>query len=107
MSDFHHLNGYYAEGLHTATVTLPSGWRDRLVSWNLRSSEPAEPRFLDPHDLAVAKPAAGRDKDLRFVAGLLEVGLLRIAVLHDPMGLVDDLDLLLDKRIRGWLERYG
>lgn len=63
MSGFHAAYGYYAEGIHVDTAVLPEGWRDRLVDWDLQSSDPARPRFLEPHDLAVAKLAAGRDKD--------------------------------------------
>lgn len=62
MSDFHRSNGVYAEGVHIDTAILPNGWRDRLVSWTVESSRPAKPRFLEPHDLAVAKLAAGREK---------------------------------------------
>ncbi|WP_227487286.1 hypothetical protein [Nocardioides malaquae] len=57
MSGFHDLNGIYAEGLAVETAILPDGWRARLHSWNLVSSDPAQPRFLEPHDLAIAKLA--------------------------------------------------
>ena len=50
--------------------------------------------------------AAGREKDLNLVAALLEVGLLRGEVLRDRLALVDDLDPLLEQRIRSWLQRY-
>jgi len=51
MSSFHQMYGVYAEGVHVETATyLPTGWQDRLISWPLRSSEPADPRFLEPHD---------------------------------------------------------
>lgn len=42
MSAFHQMYGMYAEGVHISTATyLPTGWRDRLVRWPLKSSEPA------------------------------------------------------------------
>ncbi len=66
MSDFHRSNGVYAEGVHIDTAILPNGWRDRLVSWTVESSRPAKPRFLEPHDLAVAKLAAGRGEGQSF-----------------------------------------
>ena len=31
-SNFHQLRGYYAEGIHVETVTLPDGWRDGLIT---------------------------------------------------------------------------
>ena len=71
MSTFHEQNGIYAEGVHVDVATLPDGWKDRLVSWELESSKPAEPRFLEPHDLAVSKLAAGRPKDHNFVLALI------------------------------------
>jgi len=67
MSGFHEANGYYAEGIHSDTAVLPEGWRERLVGWDLKSSQPAEPHFLEPHDLAISKLVAGRDKDRPFV----------------------------------------
>lgn len=48
MSAFHGEYGIYAEGIHVDTVTLPDGWRDRTVQWDLQSSLPANARFLDP-----------------------------------------------------------
>lgn len=76
LSQFHDTNGYYAEGVHVETAILPEGWRHRLVQWSLQSAEPATPHFLDPHDLAVAKLAAYRSKDLEFVGALLTAGLI-------------------------------
>jgi hypothetical protein len=43
MSTFHEENGIYAEGVHIEVAILPDGWKDRLVSWDLQSSKPAEP----------------------------------------------------------------
>lgn len=76
MSGFHNTNHYFAEGVHLDTVTLPDGWQDRMVRWGLQSSYPARPLFLDPHDLAVSKLVAHREKDLVFVRALLDAGLL-------------------------------
>lgn len=82
MSLFHRQNGVYAEGVHIDTaIYLPKGWRDRLISWPLRSSEPADPRFLDPYDLAISKLGAAREKDLEFVAALISQDLLVLDVL--------------------------
>ena len=76
MSAFHTQNGYYPEGISVAIATLPDGWRDRLHAWDLVSSHPARPQFLDKYDLVVAKLAAYREKDLAFVGALLDHGLL-------------------------------
>ena len=104
MSSFHELNGVYAEGVHVDVATLPQGWRDRLVQWELASSHPARPLFLDPHDLAIAKLARLEEKDRLFVDALLSVGLL------DATTLVARADLLEDPgvsdRIKIWLGHY-
>lgn len=73
------------------------------MRWDLRSSEPAEPRFLEPHDLAAAKLVAGRDKDLRFVSALLAANLLTPAVVQERLGMIDGLDEGVAQRITSWL----
>jgi hypothetical protein len=47
------------------------------------ATEPGAGLCLDPHDLAAAKLAAGRQKDFDFVAALLQVGII------DPRTAVD------------------
>lgn len=107
LSPFHELNGYYAEGLHVDTAVLPDGWRDRLVGWDLVSSDPARPRFLEPHDLAVAKLAAGREKDTVFVDALVRAGLLHVATIRErALLLPPTADVRVEPRIQGWLDAY-
>lgn len=102
MSTFHDTNRVYAEGVHIDTAELPAGWRERLVTWSLRSSAPATPRFVEPHDLVLSKLAAGRNKDIVFAASLLDAHLV-------------DLHVLLDRaealprsgpRVLSWLQTY-
>jgi hypothetical protein len=78
-SNFHQLRGYYAEGIHIDTATLPEGWRDRLITWSVPpgvNSPGTVAAFLEPHDLVVAKLAAFREKDVRFVTALARAGLV-------------------------------
>jgi hypothetical protein len=108
MSTFHEENGIYAEGVHIDGVTLPNGWKDRLVSWELQSSKPAEPHFLDPHDLAVSKLAAGRPKDLDFVLALIRAGLLDVAVIRERVAMLPlGTDPRVGERIEAWLNYYA
>ncbi len=105
MSRFHQEYGVYAEGIHVSTAILPDGWMDRVVRWDLQSSRPADARFLEPHDLAVAKLAAFREKDLEFVgtltdAGLLDLDVLRERVKHLPSG----TDPRVAERISSWID---
>ncbi len=63
------------------TAELPEGWRERLATWTLQSSNPASPKFVEPHDLVLSKLAAGRGKDVVFAAALLDAGLVNLEVL--------------------------
>lgn len=105
MSQFHREYGVYAEGIHVSTAILPDGWLGRAVRWNLQSSLPADARFLEPHDLAVAKLAAFREKDLAFVGALTHAGLLNLDLLRErakrlPLG----TDSRVVERISSWID---
>lgn len=90
-SQFHGQHGVYLQGVDEDTCVLPSGWQDRLVHLvdlpapvgpadHVVGGTASIPVFcLDPHDLAVAKLAAGRPKDLEFVSALLASGHLEQA----------------------------
>ena len=75
-SMFQQTFGIYGQGVELSTATLPAGWRDRLVAFDRVDAEPATARCLEPHDLAVAKLVAGREKDYRFVGALPAAGLV-------------------------------
>jgi hypothetical protein len=108
MSTFHKENGIYAEGVHIDTAVLPDGWRNRLVSWKVQSSRPAKPHFLEPHDLAVSKLAAGRPKDHDFVLALIRAGLLDVAVIRRRASMLPPgTDPRVYERIEAWLNHHG
>lgn len=69
-SQFHETNGYYADAVDTATATLPKGWKGRLVGLAPGDTEGVRGLCLDPHDLAIAKYVAFREKDLVFTREL-------------------------------------
>ena len=75
-STFHEQYGYYADPVDATTATLPKGWRGRLVNLPPGDTEGVLGLCLDPHDLAIAKYVAGRDKDLQFNRQLVSRGLL-------------------------------
>jgi hypothetical protein len=70
-SPFHETFGYYAHGVGVETALLPDGWRNRLVPLRNERTGGATGWCLEVHDLASSKLAAGREKDLEFVAALL------------------------------------
>jgi hypothetical protein len=87
-SNFHQLRGYYAEGIHVETATLPEGWRDRLITQTVPpgSNGPGGlASFLERHDLVVAKLAAFREKDIRFVTELAAAGLVDIQIARERL----------------------
>jgi hypothetical protein len=102
MSSFHEINQVYAEGVHIDTAELPERWRDRLITWNLRSSEPATPSFIEPHDLVVSKLAAGREKDIAFAASLLDAGLVNLSIVLERAAVLP----ASAKRVTAWLRAY-
>jgi hypothetical protein len=102
MSAFHETHQVYAEGVHIDTAELPDGWRERLVTWTLRSSDPAAPQFIEAHDLVVSKLAAGREKDITFAASLLDAGLVQVDVFLTRAAMLP----VSGRRVTSWLRAY-
>lgn len=69
-SPFHRAFGYYAHGVDETTAILPERWRDRLILIENANTQYVRGWCLEVHDLAIAKYAAGREKDLEFTAAL-------------------------------------
>jgi uncharacterized nucleotidyltransferase DUF6036 len=63
-SKFHEQFGYYADPVDETTAILPKGWKARLVNLPAGDTDGVTGRCLDPHDLAIAKYAAGRERTL-------------------------------------------
>jgi hypothetical protein len=80
-SHFHEQFGYYADPVDENTAVLPKGWKARLVSLPDGETDGVRGLCLDPHDLALAKYAAGREKDLVFTRELVLRGLVE----HDRL----------------------
>lgn len=75
-SPFHEEFGYYADPVDEATATLPKGWKGRLVNLPPGDTEGVRGLCLEPHDLAIAKYVARREKDLAFTAELARRGIV-------------------------------
>lgn len=96
-SPFEELHGFNIDGVDLETSALPARWRDRLVRLqNANTAAPGgEPKFtgwcLDKEDLCVAKLCAYREKDLNFVAALIEARLV------DPDEIVQRLPSVEDR----------
>jgi hypothetical protein len=66
--NFHQTHGFYVQGVSTATAVLPVGWQDRLVRVSGGGTNGRTGLCLEPQDVCLAKLAAHREKDTRFVA---------------------------------------
>jgi len=75
-SPFHESFGYYADPVDETTAILPRGWRQRLVPLPTGETDGVTALCLEPHDLALSKYAARRDKDLEFTAELARRGIV-------------------------------
>jgi uncharacterized nucleotidyltransferase DUF6036 len=75
-SPFHEQFGYYADPVDANTATLPTGWRARLINLPPGDTDGVRGLCLDPHDLAISKYVANREKDQQFNRQLVLRGLL-------------------------------
>ena len=84
-SPFHQTFGYYAHGVAEETAVLPSGWKDRLIPVRNSNTGNGCGLCLEAHDLAAAKLAAGREKDIAFVSGLLRHKLVNSSLIESRL----------------------
>lgn len=84
-SSFDQMYGYYAQGVSITTANLPWDWKERLVRFSTESTSPGIAWCLEPHDLALAKLAAGREKDYEYVDALLDDGKLNAQTLLERL----------------------
>jgi hypothetical protein len=56
---------------------LPAGWQERLISICNENTRLVTARCLEPHDLAVSKLVAGREKDCEFIAAMCRHEMIR------------------------------
>ena len=76
-SRFHETHGYYADPVDENTATLPKGWKGRLVNLPPGDTQGVTGLCLDPHDLAIAKYVARREKDIVFTRALAARGIVQ------------------------------
>lgn len=81
LSMLHETNGFYVQGVGRETAVLPAGWERRLVPVVGPNTNGRTGLCLDPHDLCLAKLAASREKDFRFLHALVDAGLISLEVL--------------------------
>lgn len=92
LSLFHSTFGYYAHGVDETTAILPIGWRDRLIKVDTPGTMGAVGWCLDPHDLAVSKLAAGREKDVAFVRTMVQTKLISPTIVRERLAATPRLE---------------
>jgi hypothetical protein len=94
-SPFQRTFGYFAHGVDETTAILPEGWRERLILVTGENTRFVKGWCLEVHDLAIAKYAAGREKDLEFTRALARRAMVRREILEQRLAATT-----LDPRIR-------
>lgn len=96
-SPFHRQYGYYADPVDAETATLPRSWQLRLVPLEPGDTGGVVAQCLDPHDLAIAKYVARREKDRIFTREMARRGLVGRDFL---LTLLDETEVTTDVRER-------
>lgn len=98
-SPFHVTYGFYADPVDEATAVLPRGWKARLVNLPAGDTGGVRGLFLEPHDLAISKYVARRDKDRIFTR---ELARRRLVDREKLLALVEltPVDMEIKERIR-------
>lgn len=95
-SPFHIAWGYYAHGVGPETAHAPAGWQERMLKDHvpplLSGGEPPTAWFMEVHDLALSKLAAGREKDVDFVIEALAASIVDARQLRLGLPLMSDTD---------------
>jgi hypothetical protein len=76
-SPFHEEFGYYADPVDERTAVLPKDWKDRLIQLPPGDTGGVRGLCLDPHDLAISKYVARREKDILFNRALVRRGIVK------------------------------
>lgn len=87
-SPFHETFGYYAQGVWEDTATLPDGWRERLIRIQNENKRQVSGLCLEPHDLAVSKLVAGREKDRVFLSEMRRHHMLDDGLIHERIAML-------------------
>ena len=108
LSSFHNTFGYYVQGVDYNTSKLPKGWKDRLVEICNENTNEISGLCLEIHDLIISKLYAGRQKDIDFFHGALNLDLLSMETLTERLNVTTmsyERRLIIEKRMkRGFLQ---
>ena len=103
-SPFWETFGIWAHGVEESTMTLPQGWRERLIPICNENTLGITGYCLEVHDMLISKYVAGREKDLRYCSAVAEAGLADQDILLQRL-LDTDCDLEIRKRVEANVKR--
>lgn len=84
-SAFATRSSYYVDCVSPDLSTLPDGWTERLVPFKTKNTGGVTAWCLEIHDLCLAKLAASRPKDLRYIRALLHHKLVRAEIIDSRL----------------------
>lgn len=102
---FHRTFRYYGHGVGETTAVMPLDWRDRAREYR-GAGDNITVICPDPHDIAVAKLCAWRDKDQDWLRTAIQTGIISVGRLGEllnsempsaapaPIHLVEHLKLI-------------
>lgn len=94
---FHVNHGIYADPVDEGTAVLPKGWKGRLVNLPAGDTGGVRGLCLEPHDLAISKYVANRDKDRIFTR---ELAVRRLVDREKLLALVERTPILAEVKER-------
>jgi hypothetical protein len=98
LSPFHQTYGYYAHGVGPETArNLPSGWDQRLIPIRNENTRGITGWGVEIHDLVLGKYASGREKDFRFNAQVIALGLVSKESLLERVGCLEVSEAIKDQ----------
>lgn len=86
LSPFHETFGFWVDGVEIGGIILPAGWEERAIVVDNPNTYGFRGICLEPGDLAASKLAAGRPKDLAYVAVLLREAVVSVDLLLERIG---------------------
>ena len=101
-SPFHETFGYYARGVWLDTATLPEGWQSRMIPIRNANTRDVTGLCLEPHDLAVSKLAAGREKDREFLVEMCRHHMLDSALMLERIARLPLADEEKQQLVERW-----
>ncbi len=103
-SPFWEVFGIWAHGVEESTLTLPQGWRERLIPVCNENTLGITGYCLEVHDLLISKYVAGREKDLKYCSAVAGAGLVGKETLLQRLS-ETDCDLEIRKIVEANIER--